>query len=142
MGEKGGIALSQLMAGNTKITRLTMESNTVHHKHIEEVQFACTRNKQIEKKTVVPKFKQELGDLIELTALTHKQEKALAQVVQAKLHDKRQQCLRKIKTLGVEKTEHVKGIYEGEDMVSDLLLSEQEQIQELLSLKEANAALS
>lgn len=67
MGDEAGVVLSQLISHNRKIRRIAIEGNTINFKYVEEVAAACARNRQIQKRKVVPKFQQELGDLIQST---------------------------------------------------------------------------
>ncbi len=45
---------------------MNIESNTINHKYVEEIQNCCNRNKNIQKKCVLPKFKEELVKLVEI----------------------------------------------------------------------------
>ena len=67
MKDDGGLALSQLMLANTRITKVNVDSNIVHHRFIDEIASACNRNRLIQKKSALPKYQQELGELIEIT---------------------------------------------------------------------------
>lgn len=67
MKDGGGSALSQMMSSNTKLTKIVLDSNTVSHRYIEEILAACARNRAIKKNNTIPKYKDELGELIRIT---------------------------------------------------------------------------
>ena len=57
MTDSGARALSQMMNSNYKISKLSMEGNAIYQRFIEEIQVLCQRNKNLEKKTTVPKYR-------------------------------------------------------------------------------------
>lgn len=61
MGDAAGMVLSQLIAHNRKFKKIAIEGNTINFKYIEEVNAACAKNREAQKKKVVPKFMQELN---------------------------------------------------------------------------------
>ena len=74
MRNAGASALCVMMTSNIKIINLKVETNSFNHKYLEELKAACKRNKQILKSETVPRFKDELGHLIEVTKVHTKQE--------------------------------------------------------------------
>jgi hypothetical protein len=64
MGDEAGLVLTQLISQNNKIQRVCIEGNILNYKYVEEVNAACLKNRQLFKKRVVPKYLEELGNLI------------------------------------------------------------------------------
>lgn len=56
MKDDSGMALTQLLKGNNKMTKINVDNNMLSHKYIEEIQNACERNWMIQKKNAMPKF--------------------------------------------------------------------------------------
>mmetsp|Transcript_39273 Transcript_39273/g.37702 ORF Transcript_39273/g.37702 Transcript_39273/m.37702 type:complete len:125 (+) Transcript_39273:993-1367(+) len=95
------------MSSNKTIVKINIDSNTMKHKYLEEIQQACARNKLIQKKHTLPKFKEELGILKEISegngGLEH-----------------RDHCVKQASNLMKERVFHEKQIYNGEDELDDM----------------------
>ena len=67
MGDETAVLITQLVAQNKRLLKVSIDNNTINFKYIEEVNATCARNRQIDREMIIPKYINELGKLIRST---------------------------------------------------------------------------
>ena len=55
MGDETAVLITQLVAQNKRLLKVSIDNNTINFKYIEEVNVTCARNRQIDREMIIPK---------------------------------------------------------------------------------------